>query len=195
MKLERCKIAKYPEIAKEIEKLKIQPVFTQVSGLNTIERAKINPDGSLGKWELMIPTMQDRRYIHSSIYTGGYIYVMGGHDRGSGGALNSVEHAKVKNDGGEFKSVEVVKKINLSATDTTSLLIDFLSEALTYSQEERAVFTKVLFSDLDEKNIAAEIYGQTVDDFGEDIKAVTYHEANVVKNNRGNWETVIIFDI
>ncbi|OGI17525.1 MAG: hypothetical protein A3J63_04520 [Candidatus Moranbacteria bacterium RIFCSPHIGHO2_02_FULL_40_12b] len=105
------------------------------------------------------------------------------------------EKVKVKNDGGEFKSVEVVKKINLSATDTTSLLIDFLSEALTYSQEERAVFTKVLFSDLDEKNIAAEIYGQTVDDFGEDIKAVTYHEANVVKNNRGNWETVIIFDI
>ena len=105
------------------------------------------------------------------------------------------EKVKVKNDGVEFKSVEVVKKINLSATDTTSLLIDFLSEALTYSQEERAVFTKVLFSDLDEKNIAAEIYGQTVDDFGEDIKAVTYHEANVVKNNRGNWETVIIFDI
>lgn len=112
--------------------------------------------------------------------------------------MNSIiekEKVKVKNGEEDFKSVEVVKKVKLSAADTTSLLIDFLSEILTYSQEERAVFTKVLFGDIDEKNIAAEIYGQTADEFGEDIKAVTYHEANVVKNKKGNWETTIIFDI
>ena len=112
--------------------------------------------------------------------------------------MNSIvkkEKVKVKSGEEDFKSVEVVKKVKLSAADTTSLLIDFLSEILTYSQEERAVFTKVLFGDLDEKNIAAEIYGETVDEFGKDIKAVTYHEANVVKNKKGNYETFIIFDI
>ncbi|HAG50476.1 MAG TPA: hypothetical protein DCL42_03975 [Deltaproteobacteria bacterium] len=94
--------------------------------LDTVEKAKINPDGSLGKWELMIPTLQDRRYIHSSIYTGGYIYVMGGHDRGSGGALNSVEYAKVKNDGGLEEFVKALPSIGARYGAGVVVMNDFI---------------------------------------------------------------------
>ena len=37
--------------------------------------------------------------------------------------------------------------------------------------------------------------GTRINNFDEEIKAVTYHEANVIKNKKGLWETCIIFDI
>ncbi|MCX6765661.1 MAG: archease [Candidatus Moranbacteria bacterium] len=90
---------------------------------------------------------------------------------------------------------EIVKGINLTAPDTTSLLIDFLSEVLTYSQEEKAVFRKADIEKLTDTGLETNVYGKKVDGFDEDIKAVTYHEAEIKKNEKGNYETVIIFDI
>lgn len=91
---------------------------------------------------------------------------------------------------------EVLKeKIEVVAPDLTSLLIDFLSEVLTASQVNKVVYCKVKFEKIDHNNIKAIIYGTMVENFDEDIKAVTYHEAEVKKNNEGLWETIIIFDI
>lgn len=110
------------------------------------------------------------------------------------GMASIIKKSKSKNQS-EFQSQEIIKKINIRSQDNTSLLIDFLSEALTYSQEERAVFRKIIFEDIDDKLLEAEIYGETVNDFDEDVKAVTYHEAEIKKNKKGNYETVIIFDV
>lgn len=90
---------------------------------------------------------------------------------------------------------EIKKKISLSSADRTTLLIDFLSEALTLSQTDRIVFCNVNFEKLTETELTGEILGTKVNEFDEDIKAVTYHEANVVRNEKGRWETTIIFDI
>ena len=89
----------------------------------------------------------------------------------------------------------VKKEIILAADNETVLLIDFLSEVLTQSHISRAVFTNLKIKKLKNTEMHAEIYGYKTDGFDEDIKAVTYHEAQIRKNTEGNLETVIVFDI
>jgi len=85
--------------------------------------------------------------------------------------------------------------IDVESEDITGLLVDFLSEILTMSHIHRVVFLKADINELNEKNIRAEIYGKKVDHFDEDIKAVTYHQADIRKNDQGNYETTVVFDV
>lgn len=73
--------------------------------LDTVERAEILDDGSLGPWDLE-SIMLERRYIHSSVLVGRHIYVIGGHERLTGGALDKVEFARVDEDGSIGEWVE-----------------------------------------------------------------------------------------
>jgi N-acetylneuraminic acid mutarotase len=66
--------------------------------LDTVERAKINIDGTLGEWDV-VSIMNHRRYIHSAVMVNRVLYVIGGHHRSSGGATNRVEYARIDNDG------------------------------------------------------------------------------------------------
>lgn len=85
--------------------------------------------------------------------------------------------------------------LSVSSPDKTALLIDFLSEILTTSHTRRAVFYGVEFEELTETKIEAIIFGAGVEKFNDDVKAITYHEADVKKNKKGEWETVVVFDI
>lgn len=87
------------------------------------------------------------------------------------------------------------KEIALSANDITSLLVDFLAEVLTESHIHHIVFDKIEFSELTHTHLRATIFGEKVDFFEKDVKAVTYHEANVVQDKNGMFTTTIIFDI
>ncbi|WP_273568064.1 archease [Maribacter halichondriae] len=93
------------------------------------------------------------------------------------------------------KSSNIKSKIEIVALDQTCLLIDLLSEVLSTSYSEKSIFCKVLFTKFTRTKAVVEIYGTRVEGFNEEIKAVTYHEANVHKDNHGNWETLVIFDI
>ncbi|SHI98431.1 SHS2 domain-containing protein [Arenibacter nanhaiticus] len=86
-------------------------------------------------------------------------------------------------------------KIEITASDPTCLLIDFLSEVLSVSCTEKGIFCKVIFIEFTPIKTIAEIYGKHVFGFDEEIKAVTYHEADIFKNNDGHWETMVVFDI
>jgi SHS2 domain-containing protein len=87
------------------------------------------------------------------------------------------------------------EKIEISSIDTTTLLIDFLSEVLTHTQVNKAVYCKIRFEKLTTNFLSATIFGKQTENFDEDIKAVTYHEAEIKKNENGNFETIIVFDI
>jgi SHS2 domain-containing protein len=89
----------------------------------------------------------------------------------------------------------VFQTITINSVDTTTLLIDFLSEILTLSYIHGTIFNEVDFTHISDHETSAIIHGVKVDKFDEDIKAVTYHEADVHKKKNGKWETVIIFDI
>jgi SHS2 domain-containing protein len=84
--------------------------------------------------------------------------------------------------------------LSLKAPDSTVLLIDFLSTALTYTHTDKAVFCTINFNGLTEKTLDAQIFGTKVQEFKEDIKAVTYHEAEIIEKNK-KLSTIIVFDI
>lgn len=93
------------------------------------------------------------------------------------------------------KNLSLIEKVSISSPDQTALLIDFLSEILTISQTQKSVICSVKFIKLSKTEVEAEIFGKKVDGFDEDIKAVTYHEAEIKRNTSGNYQTIIIFDI
>lgn len=93
------------------------------------------------------------------------------------------------------QELELVKTVDLSSADQTTLLIDFLSEVLTVSQTKKVIICSALVKKISEKEITAALFGTKVKIFDEDIKAVTHHEAEIKKNKEGNYETTIVFDI
>lgn len=96
---------------------------------------------------------------------------------------------------GRIKRRQISEDLVVESMDYNTLLIDFLNEVLSLSDAQNAVFFKVKFSKFSETGIEAKVYGVKVDDFDEDIKAVTYHEVDVKKLGSGRWETLLVFDI
>jgi SHS2 domain-containing protein len=84
--------------------------------------------------------------------------------------------------------------LHVAAPDSTSLLVDFLSEVLTCCHIRREVYTRVAFPSMSAVTLDAELEGHPVVRFGEDVKAVTYHEADVQERN-GLWSTTLVFDV
>lgn len=87
------------------------------------------------------------------------------------------------------------ERIELSAANRGALLVDFLSEALSRSQIKKAIYADVAIDELTDKRVLAEILGRRVPEFKEDVKAVTYHEVNIIKNKQGILETNLVLDI
>ena len=93
-------------------------------------------------------------------------------------------------------SGEVIQaEIKITSPDATALLIDFLSEVLTLSHIKKTVFNAIFFTKLTDTTLCATISGEKIGAFDEDIKAVTYHEAYVKKNENDSYEAFVIFDI
>lgn len=87
------------------------------------------------------------------------------------------------------------RKISLNSFDATALLIDFLNEVLTMANTFKEYYDKIIFEKLTENKLETKIFGKKVSSFQDDIKAVTYHEANINKTTDGMLKTIIIFDI
>src|SRR2546423_13891467 len=81
-------------------------------------------------------------------------------------------------------------QIEIDSLDRTTLLVDFLSEVLTRAHIDRAVFDDVTFEQLTERDLKATISGHASARFEQDIKAVTYHEADV-RQIDGGWQTTL----
>ncbi len=94
----------------------------------------------------------------------------------------------------KFSGKEQKEEIELKSLDQTTLLIDFLSEVLTQIQVDRILYNRVKFEALTKNSLHATIFGQKTP-FFRDVKAVTYHEADIQKDKQGILETHIVFDI
>ena len=80
-------------------------------------------------------------------------------------------------------------------SDITALLVDFLGELVRLASTYKEAYSRIIFDELSSSSLRATLVGEKISEFGDDIKAVTYHEANIVKNAQGRWETDIVFDI
>lgn len=80
--------------------------------LDSIERARINADGSLGKWELLTDHFITPRYIHTMAHTDKALYAIGGHAEQGGTGMESSEFAIVNGDGslGSWKASAALKQ-------------------------------------------------------------------------------------
>jgi SHS2 domain-containing protein len=88
----------------------------------------------------------------------------------------------------------VARTVALDAPDTTILLVDFLNEILSRAHIAGEIFDSARFERLSATEVRAELSGLAAAEFDQDIKAVTYHEADVRESN-GLWSTTLVFDI
>jgi len=101
--------------------------------------------------------------------------------------------ASAKASAGRQKSK--ARKITLQSTDINALLVDFLSEVNYLRLVSMDIYNDIKFTKFSDVELEGELNGYEVEEFGEDIKAVTFHELDIKKNKEGFWETVVIFDI
>lgn len=97
---------------------------------------------------------------------------------------------------GEARSAERVRQTIAvdDSADTTSLLVDFLNEVLQRAHVGSELFEDVAFTRFESTSLTAELEGTADAEFEEDVKAVTYHEAEVRFVN-GQWTTMLVFDL
>lgn len=87
------------------------------------------------------------------------------------------------------------RNLSVTGADRTSLLVNFLSDLLALAQIHKEAYTDLHIKNLTDTSLRAEFRGYGVNKFLTDIKAVTYHSAEIVKNSKGFLETTVIFDI
>ncbi|XOB42051.1 MAG: archease [Candidatus Nealsonbacteria bacterium] len=103
--------------------------------------------------------------------------------------------AMTENQRPEILPGKVKREIKISSPELSSLLVDFLSEVLYLTQVNKEVYSEVNFKKFIDTGLKAELVGQKVESFGEDIKAVTYHSLDIHQKKDGTWQTTVLFDI
>ena len=88
-----------------------------------------------------------------------------------------------------------IRNIKVTSLDINALLVDFLSEVLYSVQINKEIYNEIKFTKFTDTELAAELSGQKVESFGEDIKAVTYHGLEILRNKDGLWQVEVLFDI
>lgn len=89
---------------------------------------------------------------------------------------------------------EVTRKIKIESVDLEALLVDFLSELLSLSDQYNEIYRDCKLKITDDKLLEGEISGNKVESFETEIKAVTYHELKIEKEN-SHLTAEIVFDI
>ncbi|NTW57399.1 MAG: archease [Chlorobiaceae bacterium] len=87
------------------------------------------------------------------------------------------------------------REISIEASDITSLLVDFLNAVLLETSIHKTLFSEVVSMKITNETISAILNGTPCRSLTRDIKAVTYHEADVKMNQAGKLETILVFDL
>ncbi len=111
------------------------------------------------------------------------------------GALRGMNHL-IKPGFCDDSSLLISTDLRIESVDRSALIVDTLSEILTETQIRKVLFCEMEIQIFQEIQLSARLYGRKIHNgFDEDLKAVTYHEAQLRKNQDGDWTITIIFDI
>ncbi len=94
-----------------------------------------------------------------------------------------------------LRKERVRRSVIVRSPDAAALLVEFLNEALSLAHAKKEAYTSVTFETLSDTELRATLSGRRASSFGEDIKAVTYHEARVECDAAGVWRAHVVFDI
>jgi SHS2 domain-containing protein len=89
--------------------------------------------------------------------------------------------------------------IKCEGSNLEELLVAWLSELLYIHSTDFVFFNDFIIKVLTNNNIQAQSRGLKINEspyiIEKEIKAVTYHNLQVIKNKKGYWEATIVFDI
>jgi SHS2 domain-containing protein len=83
----------------------------------------------------------------------------------------------------KLTKTKIEKEIKVESNNEVNLLIDFLSEVLAETYIEKAIFVKFEPQELASYSLSGKIIGYKFIFLSKDIKAITYHQANLQKIN------------
>ena len=90
--------------------------------------------------------------------------------------------------------IEVVRQLELEAYDAETLLVDWLTELAFWAEDEGLIFPEISLSEVTDTHLMANLRGGRVAELLKHIKAVTYHNLEIVKTEQGLAATVV-FDV
>jgi len=91
-------------------------------------------------------------------------------------------------------STEIEKSIELQAVDAESLLVEWLSELAYWAETEMLIFKKFKITDVSATRLQATVSGGKAAELEKHIKAVTYHNLEIIQTPKG-LEVTIVFDV
>jgi SHS2 domain-containing protein len=91
-------------------------------------------------------------------------------------------------------SLQEEKSVELDAIDSESLLVEWLSELAFWAETELLVFHKFDLHSVSPTHIKATVRGNRVAQLENHIKAVTYHNLEIIQTDAGLTVTVV-FDV
>lgn len=86
------------------------------------------------------------------------------------------------------------EQIEIDAYDAESLLVNWLSELAYWAETESIVFTRFELQNVTPTGLDATVHGGRIPDLKKHIKAVTYHNLEIIDTPDG-LETTIVFDV
>jgi len=86
------------------------------NGLSSVERAAINPDGTLGTWEVT-GSMSAARFHHAVIMSQGYVYILGGYIVDNGWNVSSTGERVVINPDGTLGAWSTIPSMGVRRGD------------------------------------------------------------------------------
>ena len=89
---------------------------------------------------------------------------------------------------------QIQKQATVEAPDAEGLLVEWLSELAYWAEKELLVFKRFEFQQLTSTLAQVTLYGGHVRKLQKHIKAVTYHNLEIVKTDKGLTATVV-FDV
>ncbi|MEW5956227.1 MAG: archease [Chloroflexota bacterium] len=90
--------------------------------------------------------------------------------------------------------LEVEEQFELEAIDAESLLVDWLSELAYWAEMERLVFHQFDLHRLTSTQLQATLRGGHAPHLKKHIKAVTYHNMEIIETETG-LEVTVVFDV
>ena len=94
----------------------------------------------------------------------------------------------------ETVALEERRTLILDAFDAETLLVDWLTELAYWAEDEQLVFRVFELSEVTEHHLSAVMRGGKAAELQKHIKAVTYHDLEIVETD-GGVVTTIVFDV
>lgn len=89
---------------------------------------------------------------------------------------------------------EVQLHFEVDSSDRTTLLVDLLNEILVAALTRKEGYEALAVEFHGATELRATARGRGVQGFGDEVKAVTYHEAEV-REEGGTWSSLLVFDV